>query len=106
MFSWLAIGSLEEGLKALRPKINDLLNNEMNKVKKLVTKHSDFVHAIATQLLKRGDLTGEEIEAIYLELYGENRPGAQNAAIQREIFSSLSEAASAKEIIDIEEIDL
>src|SRR3954453_15313724 len=74
LFSWLAVGSQEEGLKALRPKINELLNNEMNEVKKLVTKHSEFVHAIATELLKRGDLTGEEIEAIYLKLYGEKRP--------------------------------
>ncbi|MEH7419092.1 AAA family ATPase [Neobacillus drentensis] len=100
LFSWLAVGSPEEGLKALRPKINELLNNEMNKVKKLVTNHSEFVHAIATELLKRGDLTGEEIEAIYLKLYGEKRPVAQDALIHREMFSSRLEVASAKEMVD------
>ncbi|MBM7653497.1 AAA family ATPase [Neobacillus cucumis] len=105
LFSWLAVGSHEEGLKALRPKINELLNNEMNKVKKLVTNHSEFVHAIAMELLKRGDLTGEEIEAIYVELYGEKRPIAQDAVIQREMFSSLSEVASAKEMVDQAELD-
>lgn len=71
LFSWLSIGSVPDGLKALRPKINELLNEQMLKVKELVTKHSDFVHSIATELLNRGDLTGEEIEEIYLNLYGE-----------------------------------
>ena len=105
LFSWLAVGSQEEGLKALRPKINELLNNEMNKVKKLVMNHSEFVHAIATELLKSGDLTGEEIESIYLKLYGEKRPAAQDTVFHREIFSSLSEVASAKEMVDKAELD-
>jgi cell division protease FtsH len=105
LFSWLAVGSQEEGLKALRPKINELLNNEMNKVKKLVMNHSEFVHAIATELLKSGDLTGEEIESIYLKLYGEKRPAAQDTVFHREIFSSLSEVASAKEMVDQAELD-
>lgn len=74
LFSWLAVGSRIEGLKLLRPQINELLNAEMVKVKKLVLDHSDFVHAIAEELLKREDLTGEEIEQIYINLYGTGRP--------------------------------
>ena len=70
----------------------------MNKVKKLVKNHSEFVHAIATELVKQGDLTGEEVEAIYLTLYGEKRPVHQDPVFHREIFSSYSEVASAKEI--------
>lgn len=70
LFSWLAIGSQADGLKALRTKINELLQDEMNKVKKLVTEHADFVHSIAGELLKRGDLSGEEIEEIYEQFYG------------------------------------
>jgi cell division protease FtsH len=70
LFSWLAIGSQADGLKALRSKINDLLKDEMLKVKKLVLEHADFVHTIAEELLKCGDLTGEEIEEIYERLYG------------------------------------
>lgn len=70
LFSWLAIGSQADGLKALRSKINELLKDEMLKVKKLVLEHADFVHTIAEELLKRGDLTGEEIEEIYERLYG------------------------------------
>jgi cell division protease FtsH len=73
LFSWLAIGSQADGLKALRTKINDLLQDEMQKVKKLVTEHADFVHSIAKELLKRGDLSGEEIEEIYEELYGQEQ---------------------------------
>jgi cell division protease FtsH len=75
LFSWLAIGSRVEGLKALRPQINQLLNDQMLQVKKLVREHAGFVHAIAEELLKRGDLTGEEIEEIYVDLYGQQRPG-------------------------------
>ncbi|WP_411501570.1 AAA family ATPase [Brevibacillus centrosporus] len=62
LFSWLATGSRVDGLKSLRPKINELLQDQMLQVKKLVRDYSDFVHAIAEELLKRGDLTGEEIE--------------------------------------------
>jgi cell division protease FtsH len=72
LFSWLAIGSQADGLKALRTKINDLLQDEMQKVKKLVTEHAEFVHSIAKELLKRGDLSGEEIEDIYKEIYGKD----------------------------------
>ncbi|MCM2532978.1 hypothetical protein NDK43_11990 [Neobacillus pocheonensis] len=74
LFSWLALGSRQDGLKALRSKINVLLKDEMTKVKKLVLDHADFVHTIAEELLRRGDLTGEEIEEIYTELYGEKQP--------------------------------
>lgn len=73
LFSWLAVGSRTEGLRALRSKINDLLNGEMAKVKKLVKDHAEFVHKIAEELLMRGDLTGEEIEEIYMKLYGQSR---------------------------------
>ncbi len=74
LFSWLALGSRTEGLKALRPKINELLQEQMLQVKKLVLEHADFVHTIAEELLKQGDLTGEEIEQIYIRLYGQSRP--------------------------------
>ncbi|NRD79742.1 AAA family ATPase [Bacillus sp. BRMEA1] len=100
LFSWLSIGSPAEGLKALRPKINKLLNEEMKKVKKLVTDHNLFVHAIATELLKRGDLTGEEIEQIYIELYGKTRPEVLQATLTQDHFVSMEQAASANEIID------
>ncbi|MFC4769913.1 AAA family ATPase [Effusibacillus consociatus] len=74
LFSWLALGSRSDALKALRPKINELLKDQMLQAKKLVREHADFVHAIAEELLKRGDLTGEEIEQIYVRLYGHRRP--------------------------------
>ncbi|TVY00350.1 AAA family ATPase [Paenibacillus cremeus] len=74
LFSWLAAGSRTDALRALRPKINELLKDQMAQVKKLVEEHADFIHAIAAELLKRGDLTGEEIEQIYVELYGRTRP--------------------------------
>lgn len=74
LFSWRAVGSQSEGLRMLRPKINKLLKDQMLQVKKLVKEHSEFVHSIAGELLKREDLTGEEIEQIYLDLYGRTRP--------------------------------
>ncbi len=74
LFSWQVLGSQAEGLRALRPKINLLLKDQMLQVKKLVTEHADFVHSIAQELLKRGDLTGEEIEQIYVSLYARTRP--------------------------------
>ncbi|HUC90472.1 MAG TPA: hypothetical protein VMS09_00420 [Paenibacillus sp.] len=46
----------------------------MLQVKKLVREYAGFVHAIAEDLLKQGDLTGEEIEQIYVRLYGHSRP--------------------------------
>jgi cell division protease FtsH len=74
LFSWLALGSRTDALKALRPKINGLLKDQMLQVKKLVKEQADFVHAIAEELLKRGDLIGEEIEQIYVRLNGHSRP--------------------------------
>jgi cell division protease FtsH len=97
LFSWLAIGSPADALKALRPKINELLNVEMKKVKKLVMEHDKFVHAIATELIKRGDLTGEEIEELYVNLYGEKRPVFQDTPIQYDFAASQLQAAAAKE---------
>jgi cell division protease FtsH len=97
LFSWLAIGSPAEGLKALRPKINELLNGEMKKVKKLVKEHDAFVHAIATELIKCGDLTGEEIEQIYLDLYGKTRPSMEEITIHNTLSASLLEAAAAND---------
>ncbi|GED34758.1 AAA family ATPase [Brevibacillus centrosporus] len=73
LFSWLATGSRVDGLKSLRPKINELLQDQMLQVKKLVRDYSDFVHAIAEELLKRGDLTGEEIEELHEQLYGQGK---------------------------------
>jgi cell division protease FtsH len=74
LFSWLAVGSRIDALKALRPKINELLKDQMLQVKKLIREHADFVHAIAEELLKRSDLIGEEIEQIYVRLHGHTRP--------------------------------
>lgn len=74
LFSWLAAGTRADGLKALRPKINELLKDQMQQVRQLVREYAGFVHAIAEELLLRGDLTGEEIEGIYERLYGESRP--------------------------------
>lgn len=68
LFSWLTLDSRPDGLKALRPKINELLNEQMVQVKNLVREQAEFVHTIADELLKRGDLTGEEIEQIYSRL--------------------------------------
>ncbi|WP_141604038.1 AAA family ATPase [Terrilactibacillus laevilacticus] len=74
LFSWLSIGSPTDALKQLRPKINALLKDQMEQVKALVKEQADFVHNIAEELLKRGDLTGEEIEEIYVQLTGHARP--------------------------------
>ncbi|MFC5467457.1 AAA family ATPase [Cohnella suwonensis] len=75
LFSWRSFGGgYGDGLKSMRPKINELLKDQMKQVKKLVTDHAEFVHVIAGQLLERGDLTGEEIEGIYENLYGTKRP--------------------------------
>ncbi|WP_332237392.1 AAA family ATPase [Sporolactobacillus sp. KGMB 08714] len=74
LFSWLSIGSQTDALKQLRPKINVLLKDQMNQVKILINEQTDFVHAIAEELLKRGGLTGEEIDEIYVGLNGHSRP--------------------------------
>ncbi|MFD1673832.1 hypothetical protein [Alicyclobacillus fodiniaquatilis] len=94
LFSWLAIGSRIDGLKALRPKINELLKDQMAQVKQLLQEHAEFVHKIANQLLKQGDLTGEEVEQIYVRLYGRNRP--EPYEIKQQAFG-VSHAAKATE---------
>jgi cell division protease FtsH len=95
LFSWLATGSRADALKALRPKINELLKDQMLQVKKLVQEYADFVHTIAEELLKRGDLTGEEIEQIYVQLYGRSRP--EPPEVKLRIFTdSLAQAAPAQ----------
>jgi cell division protease FtsH len=99
LFSWLALGSRAEGLKALRPQINELLKDQMLQVKKLVREHANFVHAIAEELLKRGDLTGEEIEQIYVELYGRSRPEPPQVKPQA-IIDSLAQVAPAKQPVE------
>ncbi|WP_084224833.1 AAA family ATPase [Paenibacillus pectinilyticus] len=76
LFSFLAVGSRVDGLKSLRPQINELLNQQMQEVKKLVLAYPEFVHTIAEELLKREDLTGEEIEEIFENLYGDTKPRA------------------------------
>ncbi|WP_082562020.1 MULTISPECIES: AAA family ATPase [unclassified Paenibacillus] len=92
LFSWLATGSRADALKALRPKINELLKDQMLQVKNLVREHVDFVHAIASELLKQGDLTGEEIEQIYVRLYGRSRPEAIEVKTQA-VIDSLAQVA-------------
>ncbi|MUT64817.1 AAA family ATPase [Paenibacillus sp. NEAU-GSW1] len=92
LFSWLATGSRADALRALRPKINELLKDQMEQVKKLVKDHGDFVHAIAEQLLLRGDLTGEEIDEIYKGLYGLERP--EHVAVKPFMPKAEAEAAS------------
>lgn len=92
LFSWLATGSRADALKALRPKINELLKDQMLQVKNLVREHTDFVHSIAEELLKQGDLTGEEIEQIYVRLYGRSRPEPTEVKPQAFI-DSLAEVA-------------
>lgn len=93
LFSWLATGSRVEGLTALRPKINELLKDQMTRVKKLVREHADFVHAIAEELLKRGDLTGEEIEQIHVRLYGFSRPEPSVDSLVQKVPEQLPEKA-------------
>ncbi|UJF36338.1 ATP-dependent metallopeptidase FtsH/Yme1/Tma family protein [Paenibacillus hexagrammi] len=102
LFSWLAAGTRESALKALRPKINELLKEQMELAKELVRKHAEFVHAIAEALLRQEDLTGEEIDQIYLQLYGENRPKPTFPATR--IQQALpSESADAQEPADVQE---
>lgn len=102
LFSWLAIGSPADALKMLRPKINELLKDQMLQVKKLVNEHAYFVHAIAEELLLRGDLSGEEIEEIYVRLYGHTRP--QPPEVRAGVFhDSYAQAAPAQEINETEE---
>lgn len=101
LFSWLAIGSQAEGLKALRPKINELLNVQMLEVKKLVKEYDSFVHAIAEELLQRGDLTGDEIEEIFVKLYGLSRPVLPE--VKPPVISLPVKETSAQRLEEIEE---
>jgi cell division protease FtsH len=103
LFSWLASGSRTEGLRALRPKINELLKDQMQQVKRLVKEHADFVHTIAEELLKRGDLTGEEIEQIYVQLYGRERPEPPVLKPQAMIESEAQAASAAAPEEDADE---
>lgn len=96
LFSWLASGSRPEALKALRPKINELLKDQMLQIKQLVFEHADFVHAIAEDLLKQGDLTGDEIEQIYMRLYGHTRPEPPEIKY-RALTDSFSQVAPTEE---------
>lgn len=96
LFSFLAIGSQAEGLKALRPKINELLKDQMLEVKKLVREYDGFVHTIAEELLKRGDLTGDEIEGIFVQLYGQSRPVLPE--VKPPVFNAPSKEASAEQL--------
>ncbi|MCM3630257.1 AAA family ATPase [Paenibacillus glycanilyticus] len=91
LYSFLAAGSRMDALKSLRPQINELLKDQMQQVKKLVRDHADFVHKIAEELLLHGDLTGEEIEQIYMDLYGRARPEPS------EVKLTVTAAAPAKE---------
>ncbi|MZQ83181.1 AAA family ATPase [Paenibacillus sp. 5J-6] len=100
LFSWLAIGSRAEGLKALRPKINELLKDQMLEVKKLVREYDGFVHTIAEELLKRGDLTGDEIEQIFVQLYGQSRPVLPD--VKPPVFNAPSKEAPV-ELLDVNE---
>ncbi|MBP1962821.1 AAA family ATPase [Paenibacillus aceris] len=101
LFSFLAIGSQAEGLKALRPKINELLNVQMLEVKKLVKEYDGFVHAIAEELLQRGDLTGDEIEEIFVKLYGQSRPVLPE--VKPPVLSQPAKETSAQRLEGIEE---
>ncbi|OXM85614.1 AAA family ATPase [Paenibacillus rigui] len=99
LFSWLATGNRTDALKALRPQINELLLDQMEQVKKLVNEHADFVHAIAEELLKRGDLTGEEIEEIYVQLYGHTRPEPPEVKSRAAFTVSKREAAIREDLM-------
>lgn len=113
LFSWLAVGSQAEGIRALRPKINELLKDQMNQVKELVNKHADFVHVIASELLRQEDLTGEEIEEIYVRLYGQLRPEPPtikhlakfDKLKDRETADELDEAAERRTAAESEEAE-
>ncbi|WP_274651049.1 AAA family ATPase [Paenibacillus humicola] len=96
LFSFRAAGGQGDSLKALRPKINELLKDQMLQVKELVREHAELVHAIAEELLLRGDLTGEEIEDIYVRMYGHTRPEPQAVKSHAQL-DSISQIAAAKE---------
>ncbi|TBL74617.1 AAA family ATPase [Paenibacillus thalictri] len=94
LFSWLATGSQADALRSLRPKINELLKEQMLQVKQLVKEHAEFVHAIAEELLLRGDLSGEEIEQIYVRLYGHSRP--EPSVVVSHVFAAKDGNAAAQ----------
>ncbi|RAP76062.1 AAA family ATPase [Paenibacillus montanisoli] len=95
LFSFLAVGSHADALRSLRPKINELLKDMMNQVKKLVSDHTEFVHAIADKLLSQDDLNGEEIEQLYFQLYGQTRP--EPPIVRTTIFDIPVKAKEAEE---------
>jgi cell division protease FtsH len=104
LYSFLAAGSRLDALKALRPQINELLKDQMQQVKKLVKDHADFVHRIAEDLLRYGDLTGEEIEQIYKDLYGRARP--EPSEVKLSVTASVKEAKpSPAHLIEEEEAE-
>jgi len=103
LFSWRSLGSRSDALRALRPKINELLKDQMAQVKRLVREHAEFVHAIAEELLLRGDLTGEEIEEIYVRLYGRARPEPAAVHSLASFAASVEQAAPAQEETEAEE---
>ena len=95
LFSFRAVGSQADAMKTLRPKINELLREQMEQAKALVRERAEFVHAIAEELLLRGDLTGEEIEAIFVRLYGHARPEKPPIAASRALRATAAAAAEA-----------
>jgi len=101
LFSFRAVGSNADAMKTLRPKINELLKEQMAQVKALVRERAEFVHAIAEELLRRGDLTGEEIEEIFVRLYGHARPELP-PVVSRAALDAASEAAPTEEEPDAE----
>ncbi|WP_202914608.1 AAA family ATPase [Paenibacillus antri] len=101
LFSFRAVGSNAEAMRTLRPKINELLKEQMAQVKTLVRERAEFVHAIAEELLQRGDLTGEEIEDIFVRLYGHARPELP-LIVSRMSTDAARQAAPAQEPLEEE----
>ncbi len=65
LYSYLATDSAPESVRALRPKINKLLESQMSEVRRLLAQNSRLVHAVAQGLLERDELTGEDVEEIH-----------------------------------------
>ncbi|WP_219836797.1 AAA family ATPase [Paenibacillus sp. R14(2021)] len=105
LFSFLATGSQAEALRMLRPKINELLKDQMQQVKKLVREHADFVHVIAEELLLQGDLTGEDIEGIYLSIYGRTRPEPPKVSARAMKETTAAEAKEEDQLPDAQPDD-
>ncbi|WP_309122205.1 AAA family ATPase [Paenibacillus sp.] len=101
LFSFRAVGAGAEAIRTLRPKINELLKEQMAQAKALVRERAEFVHAIAEELLQRGDLTGEEIEDIFVRLYGHARPELP-LIVSRTSADAARQAAPAQEPLEEE----